>query len=47
VNAHVRVRKQDREDDEYRICFELNRQHGLVSYDTEVFAPARSHRCHP
>jgi hypothetical protein len=40
VNAHVRVRKQNREDDEYRICFELNRQHCLVSYDTKVFVPA-------
>jgi hypothetical protein len=36
VIAQVKVRKMDRRDpDEYRIHFELNRQHGLVSYDAE------------
>jgi hypothetical protein len=37
VVADVRVQEKGRErSDEYRINFELNRHHGLVSNDTEV-----------
>ena len=32
--------------DEYRINFELNRHHGLVSYDTEVMEPAGANGPH-
>jgi hypothetical protein len=39
VVAQVRVRERDQKDaDQYRINFELNRHHGLVSHDTEVWA---------
>jgi hypothetical protein len=38
VVAQVRVRERDQKDaDQYRINFELNRHHGLVSHDTEVW----------
>jgi hypothetical protein len=41
VVADVTVQERGRElSDEYRINFELNRHHGLVSYDTEVMEPA-------
>jgi hypothetical protein len=41
VTAHVQVRKQGQTGpDEYRINFELNRHHGLVSHDTEVLVTA-------
>ncbi len=37
VVAQVKVREAGRKgDDEYRINFELNRHHGIVSHDTEV-----------
>ena len=37
VVADVKVRQKDQKGaDQYRINFELNRHHGLVSYDTEV-----------
>jgi hypothetical protein len=39
VVAQLRVRERDQKDaDRYRINFELNRHHGLVSHDTEVWA---------
>jgi hypothetical protein len=39
VVAQVRVRERDQKGaDQYRINFELNRHHGLVSHDTEVWA---------
>lgn len=41
VVAHVRVKEPDQKGtDAYRINFELNRRHGLVSHDTEVMVPA-------
>lgn len=41
VVARVKVEKPDRKGlDEYRINFEINRHHGLVSHDTEVMVPA-------
>jgi hypothetical protein len=41
VVAQVKARKRDQRDPaEYRINFELNRQHGLVSYDAEVLDTA-------
>ncbi|MBQ0820910.1 hypothetical protein KBI52_11900 [Microvirga sp. HBU67558] len=41
VVARVKVQTSGRKGfDEYRINFELNRHHGLVSYDTEVLTPA-------
>jgi hypothetical protein len=40
VVADVRVQERGRKrSDEYRINFELNRHHGLVSVDTEVREP--------
>ncbi len=37
VTAHVKVRSSRQQaDDEYRINFEINRHHGLVSHDTEM-----------
>jgi hypothetical protein len=37
VTAQLKVRNSDQEAaDEYRINFELNRHHGLVSHDTEM-----------
>jgi hypothetical protein len=43
VVAQVRVQETGRKDsDEYRINFELNRHHGLVSHDTEVRVPAKA-----
>jgi hypothetical protein len=43
VTAHVQVRKQGQTSpDEYRINFEINRHHGLVSHDTEVQVTAAS-----
>jgi hypothetical protein len=41
VVGQVKARKRDRRDpDDYRINFELNQQHGLVSYDAEVLDTA-------
>jgi hypothetical protein len=41
VTAHVKVRKPGHiGSDEYRINFELNRHHGLVSHDTEALVTA-------
>jgi hypothetical protein len=41
VVADVKVQERGRKrSDEYRINFELNRHHGLVSNDTEVMEPA-------
>jgi hypothetical protein len=41
VTAHVQVRRQGQTGpDEYRINFEINRHHGLVSRDTEVLVTA-------
>lgn len=41
VVAQVEVRDSgQRRADEYRINFEINRHHGLVSYDTEVLVSA-------
>jgi len=41
VLAQVKVRERGQKgDDEYRITFELNRHHGIVSHDTEVLVPA-------
>src|SRR5215212_354723 len=41
VVADVRVQERgQKRPDEYRINFELNRHHGLVSYDTEVMVSA-------
>jgi hypothetical protein len=31
--------REQRGSDEYRVSFEINRHHGLVSYDTEVLVP--------
>jgi hypothetical protein len=40
VTAHVKVGKSDQNgSDEYRVHFEINSHHGLVSYDTEVLVP--------
>ncbi len=40
VVAHVRVQQQNPQGyDEYRLHFEINRHHGLVSYDMEVLVP--------
>ena len=39
VVAQLKVQGQKRSD-EYRINFELNRHHGLVSYDTEILVSA-------
>jgi hypothetical protein len=40
VTAHVKVGKSGQKgSDEYRVNFELNSHHGLVSYDTEVLVP--------
>ena len=37
VVADVKVRQRDQKGvDQYRINFELNRHHGLVSHDTEI-----------
>ena len=37
VVAHVKVQERGRKrSDQYRIIFEINRHHGLVSHDTEV-----------
>jgi len=39
VVAQVMVREQGQDEgSQYRVNFEINRQHGLVSYDTEVLA---------
>jgi hypothetical protein len=41
VTAHVKVGKSEQKScDEYRVNFELNSHHGLVSYDTEVLVPS-------
>jgi hypothetical protein len=41
VVAQVRVKRSGQNgSDEYRINFELNRHHGLVSHDTEVLISA-------
>jgi hypothetical protein len=41
VVADVKVQERGRKRaDEYRINFEINRHHGLVSYDTEVMESA-------
>jgi hypothetical protein len=41
VVAQVRVQERGQKgSDEYRINFELNRHHGLVSHDTEVLTSA-------
>ena len=41
VVAQFKIQKQDQKGpDEYRVNFELNRHHGLVSYDTEVLVTA-------
>ncbi len=41
VTAHVKVAKSEQNgSDDYRVNFELNSHHGLVSYDTEVLAPS-------
>ncbi len=41
VVACVKVKEPDRNGaDAYRINFEINRRHGLVSNDTEVMVPA-------
>jgi hypothetical protein len=41
VVADLRVQERgQKRSDQYRINFELNRHHGLVSYDTEVMEPA-------
>ena len=41
VVADVKVQERGRKrSDEYRINFELNRHHGLVSHDTEVMVSA-------
>ena len=41
VVADVKVQERGRKrSDEYRINFEINRHHGLVSYDTEVLVSA-------
>jgi hypothetical protein len=41
VVADVKVQESGRKrSDEYRVNFELNRHHGLVSHDTEVMEPA-------
>jgi hypothetical protein len=41
VTAHVKVGKSEQKgSDEYRVHFELNSHHGLVSYDTEVLVPS-------
>jgi hypothetical protein len=41
VVAQVKVQNGgQRRPDEYRINFEINRHHGLVSYDTEVLVSA-------
>jgi hypothetical protein len=41
VVAQFKTQKQDQKgSDAYRINFELNRQHGLVSHDTEVLVTA-------
>jgi hypothetical protein len=41
VVAQVKVQKRgQKRSDEYRINFELNRHHGLVSDNTEVMEPA-------
>ena len=38
VVAHVKVQRRGHEGpDEYRVNFELNRHHGLVSHDVEVW----------
>jgi hypothetical protein len=38
VVAHVKVQtREQKEPDEYRVNFELNRHHGLVSHDLEVW----------
>jgi len=43
VVAQVRVQGTGQKgSDEYRINFELNRHHGLVSHDTEVRVPAKA-----
>jgi hypothetical protein len=43
VVAQVRVRERDQKSaDQYRINFEINRHHGLVSQDTEVQVSAPS-----
>ena len=41
VVAQFKIQKQDRKgSDQYRINFEINRHHGLVSHDTEVLFTA-------
>ena len=41
VVADVKVQERGpKRSDQYRINFEINRHHGLVSYDTEVMEPA-------
>ncbi len=41
VVAQFKTQKQDQKgSDEYRINFEINRHHGLVSHDTEVLVTA-------
>ena len=40
VVAHLRVQQGNSQGhDEYRLNFEINRKHGLVSYDMEVRVP--------
>jgi hypothetical protein len=41
VVSQFKTQKQDQKgSDEYRVNFELNRQHGLVSHDTELLVTA-------
>jgi hypothetical protein len=43
VVADVKVHEPSlKSPNEYRINFEMNRHHGLVSHDTEVLVPARA-----
>jgi hypothetical protein len=47
VVADVKVQERGQKSpDEYRINFELNRHHGLVSIDTEVMEPAGTNGPH-
>jgi hypothetical protein len=40
VSARVKVQEAGQEgSDDYNVSFELNRHHGIVSHDTEVFVP--------
>ena len=47
IVARVKVQAEGQKaSDEYRINFELNRQHGLVSHDTEVMTSAGANGPH-